>query len=40
MAPSPLGHYAFLHRINTSGARNRSLLNYKSGEHAKLILQK
>ena len=27
MAPGPLGHYAFLHRINTFAARNRPLLN-------------
>ena len=29
MAPGPLGHYAFLHRINTFAARNRTLLNFK-----------
>ena len=40
MAAGPLGHYAFLYRINIFGARNWLLLNQKSGEHEKLTLQK
>ena len=42
MAPGPLGHYAFLHRINTSGAKNKPLLNFKKqrtckGDIAKVL---
>ena len=36
--PSDLGHYTFLHKINTSGVKNRLLL--KSREHEKRIWQK
>ena len=36
-APGPLGHYTFLHRINTFGEKNS---NKKCREREKLILRK
>ena len=39
MVPDHLGHYTFLYRINTSGVKNKLLLE-KSREHEKLMLLK
>ena len=40
MAPGPLGDNTFVYRINIFVARNTPLLNLKSRDCEKLILQK